>query len=155
MDSASLTSGLIVVAALFLAAAALLTRLANSFLLVVLPIYAALLTCLLVLLRILAGQFMDALLASVKAAFFFHSLIAISIVRHVFFSPLVMVELKVMGLRERPVTNLMESTCMPTGDGRNPGISCVLGILACIKPYSKQIKLGHDLTPNSEGHCLQ
>jgi hypothetical protein len=98
---------------------------------------------------------MDALLASVKAAFFFHSLIAISIVRHVFFSPLVMVELKVMGLRERPATNLMESTCMPTGAGRNPGISCVLGIVVCIKPYSKQIKLGHDLTPNSVLHCRQ
>ena len=129
VDSTSLTSGLIVVAALFVAAAALLTRLANSFLLVVLLIQAALLTCLLVLLRILTRQFMDALLASVKAAFFFHSLIAISIVRHVLFSPLVMVELKVMGLRERPATNLMESTGMPTGDVRNPGISCVLEIV--------------------------
>ena len=84
VDSTTLTSGLFFLAAVFLNATALLARLADSFFLFVLLIQAALLTRLLVSLRIFAGRFMDALLASVKAAFF-HSLIAIAIVRHIFF----------------------------------------------------------------------
>jgi hypothetical protein len=72
----------LLVLAAFLRAAALLTLLADVFLLPVILVYAALLTSLFVRLRIFAGL-LDALLASVKAAFF-HSLIAISIVCHIF-----------------------------------------------------------------------
>jgi hypothetical protein len=90
-------------AAFFRAAAllAVLTLLANAFVLPVILVYAALLTSLFVLL-VFAGL-LDALLASVKAAFF-HSLIAISIVCHIFSPFLVMVELKVMGHRSGPHT---------------------------------------------------
>jgi hypothetical protein len=77
-----LTSGLFVLAAFFRAAVLTLTLLANAFLLPVILVYAALLTSLFVRLSIFAGL-SDALLASVKAAFF-HSLIAISIVCHIF-----------------------------------------------------------------------
>jgi len=84
--------------------AALLTGLADSCFLAVVLINAALLTSLLVLLRILAGRFMDALLASVKAAFS-HPLIAISIVCHIFFPLLIMVDLKLWAIRSGPHTS--------------------------------------------------
>lgn len=107
VDSTTLRSVLFALAALF-------TRLANSFLLVILLVRAALLTRLLVSLRILTGRLMAALLASVKAAFF-HSLIAIAIVRHIFFPLLFTVELKLWAFRERPAHTLKESTGMPAG----------------------------------------
>src|SRR5215471_13811609 len=94
--------------------ATLLTGLADAFFLAIVLIYAALLTSLLVLLRILAGRFMDALLASVKAAFFFHALIAISIVSHIFFPLLFMVDLRLWAFPERPAHWLInQPVCQP------------------------------------------